>query len=248
MCTAHCIEPVPSCQMTAAVHLPSVLSMALCGMIVCLIVCCDPASALASPSPLKGYHFGSSTATKKVTTSDLNQKKPKSYVPDGLTEEQYMQIKNNELAQQQSMNFGAWGPRFKQVDGDPDSNWFNLPSLWTGGYNANSNVNMNTGSGNDGMERKRGVAIYLRRYGLAYLMLVLSTQLLAKSVSTKKVMAAKWVAARIVVSFAALKPINILASAVGSRWKQLGWLNRNGTTKLAGVFAMLITIVAFVLR
>mmetsp|Transcript_35987 Transcript_35987/g.85785 ORF Transcript_35987/g.85785 Transcript_35987/m.85785 type:complete len:155 (-) Transcript_35987:313-777(-) len=40
------------------------------------------------------------------------------YVPDGLTEEEYRKIKDEERALLQSKNFGAWGPRFKQVGGE----------------------------------------------------------------------------------------------------------------------------------
>ena len=200
------------------------------------------ASAFSSPSPLTGYHFGVSTtsATKKVSASDAllsNRNRPKSYVPDGLTEEQYKQIKATELAQQQKLQFGMWGPRFKQIDGDPDSNWFNLPSLWTGGFAANSVQNAGRRGGKDTNRNKRDIiarvfATYLKRYGIAYLMLLLSTQLLTKSLSVKKVMATKkWVlAARAIVPFVALKPMNMLAATMAER-KQIGWLNRNnGTT------------------
>jgi len=207
-------------------------------------------SALSSPSPLNGYHFGAATATsKKVTISNLRQNQPKAYVPDGLTEEQYRKIRNDELATTQGMNFGAWGPRFKQVDGDEDGNWFNLPSLWTGGFVANKV--QKSGSDENSLKTKMGIVAnlfvsYLRRYGLAYLMLLLSTQLLARSLSVKEVVSYKWVAARIVMSFAALKPVNMLAAFAGRR--KIGWLNKNGTTKLASAIAGVLTILSIVLR
>ena len=218
------------------------------------------ASAFSSPSPLTGYHFGASTtsATKKVSASDAllsNKNRPKSYVPDGLTEEQYKQIKATELAQQQKLQFGMWGPRFKQIDGDPDSNWFNLPSLWTGGFAANNSMQNATGrGGKDTNRNKRDIiarvfATYLKRYGIAYLMLLLSTQLLTKSVSVKQVVATKWVvAARAIVSFVALKPMNMLAATIAER-KQIGWLTRNNeTTMLAGIVAVIVSAVAIAVR
>ena len=213
------------------------------------------ASAFSSPSPLTGYHFGASTtsATKKVSASDAllsNRNRPKSYVPDGLTEEQYKQIKATELAQQQKLQFGMWGPRFKQIDGDPDSNWFNLPSLWTGGFAANSVQNATGRGGKDANRNKRDIiarvfATYLKRYGIAYLMLLLSTQLLTKSLSVKKVMATKkWVlAARAIVPFVALKPMNMLAATMAER-KQIGWLNRNN----AGIVAVIVSAIAIAMR
>lgn len=152
-------------------------------------------SASSPASPLKGYHFGTSytaatanSNAKKVTASDaLRSGRQQSYVPDGLTLEQYTKIKNDELAKTKSMNLGAWGPRFQLVDGDPDSNWFNLPSLWTGGYNANyNNGKPKRQPDNSGMKvfstrvggMARVLAIYLRRYALSYIMLLLSTHVL----------------------------------------------------------------------
>mmetsp|Transcript_32705 Transcript_32705/g.79176 ORF Transcript_32705/g.79176 Transcript_32705/m.79176 type:complete len:199 (+) Transcript_32705:142-738(+) len=170
-------------------RLPSIARIA----ILSALVLCHVASALSAPSPLKEYHFGATaaTASKRVTASDLRRKQPTSYVPDGLTEEQYRQIKNDEIAQQQAMNFGAWGSRFSQTDGDPDGNWFNLPSLWTGGFSANDKSSLqNSGSDKKSADTRRGIAnslaAYLRRYGLAYFMMLLSMQLLTRSLSAKK--------------------------------------------------------------
>ena len=211
---------------------------------VCLIY---HASGLASPSPLNGYHFGATASARKVSASNLRPKQTKSYVPDGLTEEQYQRIKNDELATQKSMKFGMWGPRFSQVDGDPDSNWFNLPSLWTGGFNASQ---QNAGSVKDGGEATTGVVgllvKYLRQYALAYLMLLASTELLARSLSAKKALSSKWVIVRVFLPLVALTPMRVFAAFAGQR--RLAWLNKNGTTKLASFVAMLMTLLACVLR
>ena len=194
-------------KMTAFNQFHRILSL-LAGTFV--LVCHMPAvSVSALSSSLKGYHFGTSSATttttttakfnsKKVTASDVLRqgRRQQFYVPDGLTLEQYTKIKNDEQAKTRSKNFGAWGPRFKLVDGDPDSNWFNLPSLWTGGYNAN-NVNNgkqkqqhqpDSSSGLNVLRKRMGgvvhvLAVYLRRYALTYVMLLLSTHLLLNKLS-----------------------------------------------------------------
>jgi hypothetical protein len=57
------------------------------------------------------------------------------YTPLGLTTKEYEKIKKDEAQKLKSMNFGAWGPRFKQDDA-PDGNWMVMPSLWTNGVNA----------------------------------------------------------------------------------------------------------------
>jgi len=145
------------------------------------------------------------------------------------------------------MNFGMWGPRFNQLEGDPDSNWFNLPSLWMGGFNANGQKLSNTSSDATakGIGNFPGI-YYLRRYGLAYLMLLISSQLFITSLSVNKVMSSKWIAVRMLLPFVALKPMSMFASFAERR--RIGWLNKNGTTKLASVMAVLMTILAFVLR
>ena len=59
------------------------------------------------------------------------------YVPSGLTPEQYAKIKKEELEQKKKMNFGAWGPRFAR-SARPDGDWMVVPSLWTGGFDSNT--------------------------------------------------------------------------------------------------------------
>ena len=222
---------------TRLLFIPSILVL-----LGCLVRQNDFASALSSPSPLHGFHFGAAT---KVTAADLRRRQPKSYVPDGLTEEQYRKIKADELAKMQRLNFGAWGPRFKRVDGDPDSNWFNLPSLWTGGYTPNaSDKPQKNYETNVGIENK--FAVYLRRYVVAYLLLLLSAQLLTKSLSAKQVFSSKWLAARVLVPFTLLKPLRALAT-IFSELLRVGWLKKNGTSKLAVAVAVFATLSTFAL-
>ena len=148
-------------------------------------------SSSPSSSPLKGFHH-STTSTTKVTNADLRQRnKPpiRPYIPDGLTEEQYRSIKQNEIAQKRSMNLGAWGPRFKRMNSDPDNNWFNLPSLWTNGYTTTApNNNAFATNDNESIQQKNVVRLiglcairYLRRYGMSYLFMITCTQLLLSS-------------------------------------------------------------------
>lgn len=115
------------------------------------------------------------------------------------------------------------------------------PSLWTGGFSANK-------KGVQGSDESMANLFvnYLRRYGLAYMMLLLSTQLLARSLTAKTIVSPKWMAARIVLSFAALKPLSLLAAFAGRG--KIGWMNKNGTTKLASAIAAVLTILSFALR
>eukprot|EP00591_Stephanopyxis_turris_P010543 CAMPEP_0195530304 /NCGR_PEP_ID=MMETSP0794_2-20130614/33150_1 /TAXON_ID=515487 /ORGANISM="Stephanopyxis turris, Strain CCMP 815" /LENGTH=146 /DNA_ID=CAMNT_0040661785 /DNA_START=310 /DNA_END=750 /DNA_ORIENTATION=+ len=144
------------------------------------------------------------------------------------------------------MDFGAWGPRFKRVKGDESGNWFNLPNLWTGGFDSNDRLL------DDQAKTATGIANlftqYCRRYAIAYLNLLVSTQLLAKSLFAKKelVLSSKWVAARVVLPLAALKPIRMIAAL--SERRKIGWLKENRAIKLSGVTAALLTALAFILR
>jgi len=59
-----------------------------------------------------------STPVKKAKVKyTFNSSPSRAYVPDGLTEEEYRKIRDEERALLQSKNLGAWGPRFKQVGG-----------------------------------------------------------------------------------------------------------------------------------
>ena len=142
-------------------------------------------------------------------------------------------------------------PRFNQVDADHDSNWFKLPSLWTNGFNANGQKLRNTSSDAENIETVEGIGnlpviYYLRRYGLAYLMLLISSQLLTRSLSVKNVMSSECIAVRMLWPFVVLKPMSVFSSFAEQR--RMCWLNKIDTTKLAGVMAVLMTILAFVLR
>ena len=66
-----------------------------------------------------------------------------SYVPSGMTREDYEKIRKRELEKEQNMNYGAWGPRFKRT-GVPDGDWMIMPNLWTAGQ-----VKRPIGRGND---------------------------------------------------------------------------------------------------
>lgn len=233
--------------------IPSIIALLLqCTLLLLCISHNGFVSALSSPSRMNGYNLRTSTSSfttpKKLKASDLNKqpRQQKSYVPDGLTEEQYRKIKNQELAKQQAMNFGMWGPRFKQTDGDPEFwNWFSSPTLWTGGFYSNGrSKDVENGSG-DG--RKIGIAnlllLYLRRYGLAYIIMLISTQILVKSLlPVKKIWTTKvWVlASRILLPIVTLKPLEMVASFAEKREKNYG------ITKLATVLAVLISSVSLV--
>lgn len=256
----------------AAINLVLQLVVALC--LFCHIPAVASLSSSSSPSsPLKGYHFGTSytaatanSNAKKVTASDaLRSGRQQSYVPDGLTLEQYAKIKNDELTKNRSKNFGAWGPRFQIVDGDPDSNWFNLPSLWTGGYNANNNLNngkqkQQSESGRNLMGQRVGGMIHvlatcLRRNALAYMMLLYTTQLLLnRSLPSAKIFMStpKWpsVGKTLLVPLATLKLLNLISRTMIEKrlMGEVEIMKMNGTTKLSAAVALLMGLVSIVLR
>mmetsp|Transcript_339 Transcript_339/g.573 ORF Transcript_339/g.573 Transcript_339/m.573 type:complete len:319 (+) Transcript_339:59-1015(+) len=60
-----------------------------------------------------------------------------SYIPSGLTEKEWNEIKQKERKDIEKKDFGAWGPRFARSD-RPDGDWMVMPSLWTRGFNSNS--------------------------------------------------------------------------------------------------------------
>jgi len=71
----------------------------------------SPATA-SSSSSLHAYHFGAGAVNTEKPADIKQRKRYTSYVPDGLSEEEYTKIKLEEYRKQQKMQYGAWGPRF----------------------------------------------------------------------------------------------------------------------------------------
>ncbi|KAL7498967.1 hypothetical protein ACHAWT_010016 [Skeletonema menzelii] len=223
-----------------------------------LLLCLTRASSFsltqfspATSSSLYAYHFGAGAVN---TDKPATKKRYKSYVPDGLSEEEYAQIKLEEYRKQQKMQYGAWGPRFKQVDGDPDNNWFNLPSLWTTGFNSNPNALLNSGSADTGGEPLTVFArmvVYLRRFMMPYLTLLMSIYFLEVSITTKNVLQPilrgkfiilKYTVIRALTPILVLKQLDLLASKV------LGWPEQSGTAKLSLAVGLVLSMISLLLR
>ena len=74
------------------------------------------------------------------------------YVPDGLTPEEYSQIKKKEREKLAKMDFGAFGPRFRR-DERPGGDWFLMRSLWTSGFQLNASTSTSRRSDDGPMAR-----------------------------------------------------------------------------------------------
>lgn len=206
--------------------------------------------SLSSSTYLNAYHFGAG-AVKKEKPKVV---KYKSYVPDGLSAEEYAKIKETELKKEQAKNYGAWGPRFNQIDGDPDSNWFNLPSLWTTGFNSNSNslpgTNIEDNNIRNGVTAIARMIVTLRRLLLPYLTLLVSAELLEASLTARSILSpilsrkllSKYMLIRILIPIIALKPLDLLASKV------FGIEDKYRTTKLTVGVGLVMSVFSLVLR
>ena len=69
--------------------------------------------------------------------SELFPKQGSSYIPSGLTREQWENIQKKEKSEQMSKDYSHFGPRFQKIE-RPDGDWMVLPKLWTGGYEVTS--------------------------------------------------------------------------------------------------------------
>lgn len=99
---------------------------------------CRSASFLHSPTVCRSSRVALNDENgrcKGWITSNLHGSRP--YVPDGLTPEEYSQIKKKEREKMAKMDFGAFGPRFRK-DVRPGGDWFLMSSLWTTGFQANA--------------------------------------------------------------------------------------------------------------
>lgn len=77
--------------------------------------------------------------------SELFPTKGSSYVPLGLTADEYAKIKRKEKEELAKMNFGMFGPRFAPSS-TPGGDWFLTPKLWTMGFQSGSDGDGSTPS------------------------------------------------------------------------------------------------------
>jgi hypothetical protein len=66
-----------------------------------------------------------------------------SYVPSGMTPDEYQSLKNAEAQRISKLRFGAWGPKFmwktsSAANRPPDGDWMVMPRLWTHGAGGES--------------------------------------------------------------------------------------------------------------
>jgi len=111
--------------------------------------------------------------------SELFPESGSSYVPSGLTKEEWDKIQNKENKEQQSKDFGAWGPKFAKSD-RPNGDWMVLPGLWTGGFESNKNgllrdrsLGRTSQNGDSNMEQGSRVLRTLPVYAFACLLIEL---------------------------------------------------------------------------
>lgn len=89
--------------------------------------------------------------------------KPKQYVPDGLTLEEYQRIREKEENERLKMNFGAFGPRFAQSARPPQGDWMLMRRLWTDG-----SVDRPTQFSDDKGENKGSIVVAIKMIILNY--------------------------------------------------------------------------------
>ena len=118
---------------------PRYSTMALCLLIIALnlqenVWCFQSGSSSSTLQRRSASRWSFSPVAKKASREDVSGLFPGKgpYVPSGLSEDEYLQIKKQEADELKSKNFGAWGPRFRQ-DESPEVNWLFMPALWTNG-------------------------------------------------------------------------------------------------------------------
>jgi hypothetical protein len=75
---------------------------------------------------------GDANGNSNVPGYDFFRADGKSYVPSGISREEYAKLRKGEIEKEMKMNYGAWGPRFKRTS-VPDGDWMMMPNLWTAG-------------------------------------------------------------------------------------------------------------------
>lgn len=124
-----------------------------------------------------GWHGGTKSTKRRHAHKNNNDKDDKKinvpgydffqgdgpYVPSGLSRQGYEKIRKKEAANQAKMNYGAWGPRFKQT-GVPDGDWMVMPALWTLGAVRDNNDNNNSRAGGNNVGSNANPGGGIRRF------------------------------------------------------------------------------------
>jgi hypothetical protein len=96
-----------------------------------------------------------------------------SYVPSGMTREEYQKLRQREVDYERTMNYGAWGPRFQRT-GIPMGDWMVMPNLWTLGQVSRRNsspADNNRRNVNSGVPPFMGGIVHLvRTYTLSFVL------------------------------------------------------------------------------
>mmetsp|Transcript_18333 Transcript_18333/g.41835 ORF Transcript_18333/g.41835 Transcript_18333/m.41835 type:complete len:351 (-) Transcript_18333:1539-2591(-) len=97
------------------------------------------------------------------------------YVPSGMSRAEYSELRKTETEREQNLNYGAWGPRFRQTD-RPNGDWMVMPNLWTFGRLDDRDAPQD-GTNSIGIKSKidpstigRRIPSMIRNYGLAFLL------------------------------------------------------------------------------
>lgn len=99
----------------------------------------------------KKYHYQNSNWPLQASESpipgqDAFSNRRGSYVPYGLTPEEYAAIKKKEKKESDNLNYAAWGPRFRRDESAPEGNWMTNSALWTKGFRTNDNTSARGGN------------------------------------------------------------------------------------------------------
>lgn len=111
--------------------------------------CCLVAHDMSKPFRCCATYVGIGIPGLSTSTSRLQGSSGGKYVPDGLTPEEYIQIKKKEQEKLAKMDFGAFGPRFRK-SAPPEGDWLLMRSLWTNGFSSNNPLNRAVPPGGSG--------------------------------------------------------------------------------------------------
>ncbi len=192
-----------------------------------------------------------------------------SYVPSGLTKEQYEEIKRKEQQDTSKKDFASWGPRFRKSE-KPSGDWMVVPSLWTGGFEVkNPNQSNTASSASNAKQKQQPIELsfltelmkFLPVYALASLLMeiifsatfflhkkevasVIVTGILKLKRGNDALMIStsllsKVMASKLIAATFLVKPLNALIESCNKNAKMLWSPRRTMVTAAMGAMAML---------
>lgn len=173
-----------------------------------------------------------------------------SYVPSGLTAEQYQQLKQKEAEKVRKMDFGAWGPRFKRSN-RPDGDWLLQSNLWSSGFSIDDDKsNQHLTTPNPAIRKIQRLQTFLARNAQPFALLVVWFHVLFSAIRVARSASSFRTSALALFTFrqiqtACVLGLSVILPPLAARWLEWSSRHRLWTTRRMTIVSASLSLLAF---